>query len=34
MGIIIFSATLEAVALNRIRTPDYIPGDLGFDPLR
>ena len=34
MGIIIFSATLEAVALNRIRTADYIPGDLGFDPLR
>ena len=34
MGIIIFSATLEAVALTRIRTSDYTPGDLGFDPLR
>ncbi len=34
MGIIIFSATLEAVALGRVRTADYVPGDLGFDPLR
>ncbi len=34
MGIIIFSATLEAVALGRARTADYVPGDLGFDPLR
>jgi len=34
MGIIIFSATVEATALNRVRGDDYIPGDLGFDPLR
>jgi hypothetical protein len=34
MAAIIFSATLEAVALNRVRTADYTPGDLGFDPLR
>jgi len=34
MGVIIFSATLEAVALGRARTADYTPGDLGFDPLR
>ncbi len=34
MGIIIFSATLEAMALGRARTADYTPGDLGFDPLR
>merc|ERR1719238_1908134 len=33
MGIIIFSATVEAVALKQTRTADYIPGDLGFDPL-
>ena len=34
MGIIIFSATVEATALNVARGPDYVPGDLGFDPLR
>ena len=33
MGIIIFSATVESVALKQARTDDYIPGDLGFDPL-
>ena len=33
MGIIIFSATVEATALKLTRTPDFIPGDLGFDPL-
>ena len=30
---IIFSATVESVALKQARTDDYIPGDLGFDPL-
>ena len=34
MGILIFSATVEATALNVARGPDYVPGDLGFDPLR
>ncbi len=34
IGIIIFSATIEAIALGRVRTADYTPGDLGFDPLR
>jgi len=34
MAIIIFSATVELVAIGRDRTPDFIPGDLGFDPLR
>jgi hypothetical protein len=33
MGIIIFSATVESVALKQTRADDYIPGDLGFDPL-
>lgn len=33
MGIIIFSATVEATALRRTRDADYVPGDLGFDPL-
>jgi hypothetical protein len=33
MGIIIFSATVESVALKQARADDYIPGDLGFDPL-
>jgi len=33
MGIIIFSATVEATAVNKARSGDYIPGDLGFDPL-
>jgi len=33
MGIIIFSATVESVALKTARSADYIPGDLGFDPL-
>ena len=34
MAIIVFSATVESVAL-KTRAPgaDYIPGDLGFDPL-
>jgi len=33
MAIIIFTSTVESVALNKIRSDDYIPGDLGFDPL-
>lgn len=33
MAIIIFTSTVESVALNKIRTDTYIPGDLGFDPL-
>ena len=33
MAIIIFTATVESVALNR-KNEDYIPGDLGFDPLK
>ena len=33
MAIIIFSATVESVALKTARSADYIPGDLGFDPL-
>jgi hypothetical protein len=33
MGIIIFTATVESVALKTARGPDYTPGDLGFDPL-
>jgi hypothetical protein len=33
MGIIIFTATVESVALKTVRGPDYTPGDLGFDPL-
>jgi len=34
MAIIVFSATVESVALKtRVPGADYIPGDLGFDPL-
>jgi len=33
MAIIIFSATVESVALKQARSADFIPGDLGFDPL-
>jgi hypothetical protein len=34
MAVIIFSATVEATALNRMKAPDAMPGDLGFDPLK
>eukprot|EP00960_Hanusia_phi_P068324 766814-Hanusia_phi.AAC.2 len=34
MAIIVFTATIESVAFTRTRDADYIPGDLGFDPLR
>merc|ERR1719199_2075238 len=34
MGVIIFSATVEATALNRMKAADAMPGDLGFDPLK
>merc|ERR1711966_542945 len=34
LAVIIFSGTIESVAINKIRTQDYIPGDLGFDPLK
>merc|ERR1719478_1840484 len=34
MAVIIFSATVEATALNRVKAPDAMPGDLGFDPLK
>ena len=34
MAIIVFSATVEATALNKARGADYMPGDLGFDPLK
>ena len=27
-------ATVEATALNRMKAPDAMPGDLGFDPLK
>jgi len=33
MGIIIFTATVESVALKAAKGPEWIPGDLGFDPL-
>ncbi len=33
MAIIIFTATVESVALKASRGADYVPGDLGFDPL-
>ena len=34
MAIIVFTATVESVALNKEYTNDTIPGDLGFDPLK
>jgi len=34
MAIIIFTAAIESVQVTKIRTDDYVPGDLGFDPLR
>ena len=34
MALIVFSATVEATALNKARGADYIPGDPGFDPLK
>jgi hypothetical protein len=33
LGVVIFSGTVESVAINKIRMQDYTPGDLGFDPL-
>ena len=33
LAVIIFSGAVESVAINKIRAQDYIPGDLGFDPL-
>jgi len=33
LAAIIFSGTVESVAINKIRVQDYTPGDLGFDPL-
>ena len=30
----IFSGAVESAAINKIRGSDYIPGDLGFDPLK
>lgn len=33
MAIIIFTATIESVNINKIYNKDTIPGDLGFDPL-
>jgi len=33
LAVIIFSGTVESVAINKIRVQDYTPGDLGFDPL-
>jgi hypothetical protein len=34
MAIIIFTAAVESVQINKIRTDDYVPGDLAFDPLK
>lgn len=34
MAIIVFTATIESVSLNKEYTNDTIPGDLGFDPLK
>eukprot|EP00286_Rhodomonas_abbreviata_P015259 CAMPEP_0181322844 /NCGR_PEP_ID=MMETSP1101-20121128/19451_1 /TAXON_ID=46948 /ORGANISM="Rhodomonas abbreviata, Strain Caron Lab Isolate" /LENGTH=321 /DNA_ID=CAMNT_0023430797 /DNA_START=17 /DNA_END=982 /DNA_ORIENTATION=+ len=33
MGLIIFTATIESIALRKPRGEDWVPGDLGFDPL-
>jgi hypothetical protein len=33
MAIILFTATIESVALKATPNPDRLPGDLGFDPL-
>ena len=34
MAIIVFTATLESVGINKVYDEDTIPGDLGFDPLK
>ena len=34
MAIIVFTATLESVNINKVYSKDTIPGDLGFDPLK
>jgi len=34
MAIIVFTATVESIGLNKEYTKDTIPGDLGFDPLK
>lgn len=34
MAIIVFTATLESVGINKVYDKDTIPGDLGFDPLK
>merc|ERR1719409_2249977 len=34
LATIIFSGAVESAAINKIRGSDYIPGDLGFDPLK
>jgi len=34
MAIIIFTSTVESMQVTKIRTDDYVPGDLGFDPLK
>lgn len=34
MAIIVFTATVESIALNKEYTNNTIPGDLGFDPLK
>ena len=33
LAVLIFSGTVESVAINKIRADDFTPGDLGFDPL-
>ena len=33
MAVIIFTATVEAGALGKLRSGEYVPGDVGFDPL-
>lgn len=34
LTIILFSAAMESTQVNKIRSDDYKPGDLGFDPLQ
>ncbi len=34
LGVLLFSAAVEAYAMRIVKPDNYLPGDLGFDPLR